>query len=194
MKITHFKINALALCAKIMRQSTPDYQTYLVSTFTLGDMGTMSMDLRRKDRAISNQDAFNILLAGEYGILSTASSDGQPYGVPVSFCIIEEAIYFHCALEGHKLNNISSNSKVSFCIVGNTQVLPEKFGTKYESTIVFGIATETFDLEKQNALIGLVEKYSASYYEEGMKYIEALTTKARVFKISISSITGKSRI
>jgi uncharacterized protein len=87
----------------------------------------------------------------------------------------------------------SSNSKISFCVVGNTQVLPEKFGTKYESTIVFGVATEAFDLEKQNALIGLIEKYSASYYEEGMKYIEALTAKARVFKISISSITGKSR-
>jgi hypothetical protein len=156
-------------------------------------METMSMNLRRKDRAISNQDAFKILLVGEYGILSTVSSDGQPYGVPVSYCVLEETIYFHSALEGHKLSNITSNNKVSFCVVGKTQVLPEKFGTKYESTIVSGVATEIFDLEKKNALIGLIEKYSASYYEEGMKYIGALTAKTRVFKISIRSLTGKSR-
>jgi len=153
----------------------------------------MAMDLRRKDRAISNQDARNILLAGEYGVLSTVSSDGQPYGVPVSYCVIGEAIYFHCAVEGHKLNNISSNSKVSFCVVGNTQVLPEKFGTRYESTIVSGVAEEAFDEAKHDALVALIEKYSSSYYEEGMKYIAALTAKTRVFKISIGSISGKSR-
>jgi nitroimidazol reductase NimA-like FMN-containing flavoprotein (pyridoxamine 5'-phosphate oxidase superfamily) len=156
-------------------------------------METMPMNPRRKDRAISNQDALDLLLAGEYGVLSTVSPDGQPYGVPVSFCVIEEAIYFHCALEGRKLDHIASNNSVSFCVVGKTEVLPEKFGTKYESAIVSGVATEVFDPEKQGALTGLIGKYSAAHQEEGMKYIETSAARTRVFKISIRSITGKAR-
>ena len=153
----------------------------------------MSVNLRRKDRAISRQEALDILSSGEYGILSTASPDGQPYGVPVSFCVIGDSIYFHCALEGHMLTNILSNSRVSFCVVGRTQVQPEKFGTKYESSIVFGIATEAFDLEKHDALVGLIKKYSSAYCDEGLKYIEKSTSKTRVYKISINSISGKSK-
>ncbi len=152
----------------------------------------MSVNLRRKDRAIPKQEALDILYSGEYGILSTVSPDGQPYGVPVSFCVIGDSIYFHCAIEGHMLTNISSNSKVSFCVVGKTQVQPERFGTKYESSIIFGIATEVFDLEKHDGLFGLIKKYSSAYYDEGLKYIEKFTSKTRVYKISINSVSGKS--
>ena len=74
--------------------------------------------MRRKDRALSRQEALDILNKGEYGILSTVSADGQPYGTPINFCLINDCIYFHCAKEGHKLDNISANSKVCFCVVG----------------------------------------------------------------------------
>ncbi len=53
---------------------------------------------------------------------------------------VGDVIYFHCAPEGHKLENLSGNNKVSFCVVGKTQVLPDKFATNYESVIVFGTA------------------------------------------------------
>ena len=141
--------------------------------------------MRRQDRAISEQEALDILLTGEYGILSTVSPDGQPYGVPVNFCVIENAIYFHGALEGHKISNISANDKVSFFVVGQTQILPRKFGTKYESTIVTGTSTEVFEQEKHKALVGLIEKYSAEFHTAGMRYITALTEKTRVFKIQM---------
>ena len=53
--------------------------------------------LRRKDRAIPEAQAKALLSMAEYGILSTVSVDGQPYGVPLNFCIGENSIYFHCA-------------------------------------------------------------------------------------------------
>lgn len=36
----------------------------------------------RKDRIMSLQDALEILKNGEYGVLSTASKVGVPYGIP----------------------------------------------------------------------------------------------------------------
>jgi nitroimidazol reductase NimA-like FMN-containing flavoprotein (pyridoxamine 5'-phosphate oxidase superfamily) len=77
--------------------------------------------------------------------------------------------------------------------VGKTEVLPDKFSIKYESSIVFGRATELFETEKSIALLGFLKKYSPDFIAEGMKYIDASFDKVRVYKISIDSISGKSR-
>ena len=149
--------------------------------------------MRRKDRLITHAETFSILEKGEYGILSTVSSDNEPYGVPVNYCLIDQGIYFHCALEGRKIDNIHYHPKVSFCVVGKTEVLPDKFGTKYESCIVQGSVSESFGAEKQSALEGLIHKYSENFVPEGLKYIEKLRDKTKVFRISIDSISGKAR-
>jgi len=149
--------------------------------------------MRRADRAIPDNEAQQILQAGEYGILSTVSVDGQPYGVPVSYAYTGEAIYFHCAVEGHKLDNLSDNNKVSFCVVGKTQVLPDKFATNYESVIVFGTAHEVVDEEKHAGLVEILKKYSPDFLEKGERYINGDGPKARVYKIVIESMTGKAR-
>ncbi len=153
----------------------------------------MERQMRRSDRALPADETRKILLSGEYGVLSTVSSDGQPYGVPVSYCYTGEAIYFHCAPEGHKLDNLKSNSKVSFCVVGRTQVLPDKFATNYESAIVFGTALEVTGEEKHSGLVELLKKYSPEYLEKGLRYIEGDAEKARVYKIRVESFTGKAR-
>jgi nitroimidazol reductase NimA-like FMN-containing flavoprotein (pyridoxamine 5'-phosphate oxidase superfamily) len=105
----------------------------------------MHHELRRKERVLTEPEAMAILERGEYGILSTCDPDGQPYGIPLSYCLENDAIYFHCAVEGHKLNNIAADNRVSFCVVGRTEVLPGQFATKYESVVIFGRATEAFD-------------------------------------------------
>jgi len=149
--------------------------------------------LRRKDRAIPQEEAIAILNKAEYGVLSTISDNGEPYGVPLSFCIIDGCIYFHCAVEGQKIDNITQNKSVSFCVVGNTKILPDEFTTNYESAIVSGKVEEVVDINKQIALEGLLHKYSPRFFDNGIEYIESLREKSRVFKISIDRLTGKAR-
>jgi nitroimidazol reductase NimA-like FMN-containing flavoprotein (pyridoxamine 5'-phosphate oxidase superfamily) len=153
----------------------------------------MHHEMRRKDRETTEAEARELLERGEYGVLATVSADGAPYAVPLSYCVIDNGIYFHCALEGHKLENIAADSRASFCVVGVTEVLPEKFSTRYESVIVAGRVTEAFDAEKQRGLEGLVEKYSAAFREDGARYIAADSPKTRVFRIGIDSMCGKAR-
>jgi nitroimidazol reductase NimA-like FMN-containing flavoprotein (pyridoxamine 5'-phosphate oxidase superfamily) len=150
-------------------------------------------ELRRKDRAITEEEAIALLNKAEYGVLSTVSENGEPYGVPLNFWVIDHCIYFHCAVEGQKIDNIQQNKSVSFCAVGNTQILPDKFATKYESVIVSGKAEEVIDMNKQLALEGLLHKYSPEFIDKGIKYIEDLNEKTRVFKITIHKLTGKAR-
>ena len=150
-------------------------------------------ELRRKDRAISEEEAVALLNQAEYGVLSTVSKDGKPYGVPLNFCFMDFCIYFHCAVEGHKIDNIQQNRYVSFCVVDNTEILPDKFGTKYASVIVFGEIEEVFDIDKQMALEGLLHKYSSEFMEQGKEYIGRFRDRTRLFRINIGRLTGKAR-
>jgi nitroimidazol reductase NimA-like FMN-containing flavoprotein (pyridoxamine 5'-phosphate oxidase superfamily) len=149
--------------------------------------------MRRKEREISQQEAMAVLQKAEYGVLSIASLDGEPYGVPLNYCVLNNAIYFHCANEGKKLDVLSSNNSVSFCSIGVTKVLSDKFGMQYESAIISGKAEEVTGSEKQFALEGIIKKYSSAFFSKGLEQIKTNIAKTRVYKIVIQSITGKAR-
>ncbi len=149
--------------------------------------------IRRSDREISIKESKTLLDSAEYGILSTVDIDGQPYGIPLSFVYKNECIYFHCAVSGQKLDNMKFNAKVSFCVIGNTKVLPDKFATEYESTVIFGVASKVSGTERHDALLWLLEKYCPDYIEEGKLYIDKQDNATMVYKIEISHISGKAR-
>lgn len=153
----------------------------------------MFRELRRKDRETSGDEAIRLLSEGEFGVLGTSDSDGYPYTTPLSYVYKDNKLYFHGAPEGHKLDNIKSNNKVSFCVVGNTKVLPEKFSTVYESVIVFGKAEVIQGPEKLAALEALIGKYSSSFTKEGLEYINRAAEKTCVVRIDIERMTSKAR-
>lgn len=149
--------------------------------------------LRRADRALSAAEAEQLLLQGEYGVLSTGDPQGQPYAIPLSYAYRDGAIYFHCALSGHKLDNLAANPRVCFCVVGRTELLPAEFATRYESVLAFGAASEITGEERLAALRWLLEKYSPAFLAEGASYIEQHEASTRVIKIRIDQLSGKAR-
>lgn len=153
----------------------------------------MDKEMRRKDRILKHASALSLLDTGEYGVLSTVGENDQPYGIPVNYTVIGHTIFIHSAPEGHKLDNVKTNNKVSFCVVGKTELLPEKFAIKYKSVVVFGRASIVDDKNKKNALISLVAKYSPEHMDAGGRYIDNLIDKTVVVQVSIDQITGKSR-
>jgi nitroimidazol reductase NimA-like FMN-containing flavoprotein (pyridoxamine 5'-phosphate oxidase superfamily) len=153
----------------------------------------MHHEMRRSDRQLNIEDVKQILESGEYGILSTVGENGYPYGVPVSYVAFDSKIFFHCATGvGMKLENIALNEKVSFTVVGKTEVLAEKFSTKYESIIAFGTAKLSADL-KLKALEEILRKYSSEFMEKGLQYVQTDHHKTDIYEITIEEITGKAR-
>lgn len=149
--------------------------------------------MRRADRKITDEETRALLEKGEYGVLSTCSTAAIPYGIPLSYCVLDDSLYFHCALEGRKLDNILENPRASFCVVEGVELLPEKFSTRYESVVVSGTVSEAFDAKKQQALEAIIRKYSSAYLVEGHDYIRKMSRKTRVFGIRIETISGKAR-
>lgn len=154
----------------------------------------MVQEMRKKDRQLSDEAAYALLKEGEYGVLSTVDEDGQPYGVPVSYALEGNRIYFHCARGvGHKCANLAANPKASFTVVGGTEVLPGQFSTVYESAIAFGTVAPAED--KLRGLLALVDKYSPAFRRAGEAYAgrSLATGEVEVYAFTIQRLTGKAR-
>ncbi len=156
----------------------------------------MFRQMRRKDKLMPLEESVKILKEGEYGILATVGEDGYPYAVPLNYVYRDNHIYFHCAVEGHKLDNIRFNPKVSFCVVGEAKVDPEELTTDYKSVIVFGKACEVEGEEKKQALYSLAGKYSDNTRVKGGSfdyYVNKYWDRTRIVRIYIENISGKGK-
>jgi len=153
----------------------------------------MFREIRLKDRVVTDDKAIEIITKGSYGVLSTMGADGYPYGVPLNYTYFDNCICFHCAREGHKLDNIDFNNKVSFCVVTKSDVLSNEFDTDYESAIAFGKATVvTDDSEKKDILLSVLNKYSADYLKAGHNYMKKYWDETKVIKMNIEHLSGKA--
>ena len=149
--------------------------------------------MRKENRQLPEEETMEVLLKCEYGILSTMGDD-YPYAVPMSYVVANNKIYIHGTCEsGQKTKNIHNNPKVCFTVVGNTEILPSQFATKYESVVVLGTASLCEGADKEMALEKFLDKYSSEYKQAGMKYIKAAINKVSVYEISIDMITGKAK-
>ena len=150
--------------------------------------------MRRIERQMNDNEVLELLNKGEYGILSTCGEDNQPYGIPLSYVLIDKNIYIHCAGVGTKLDNISVNDKVCFTVVGKTKVLQDQFSTEYESAIAFGRAIKLVEEEKYEPLMEFIRKYSPEFLEEGQLYIDRAKKNTTLIKIQVYSFSGKHRV
>lgn len=149
--------------------------------------------VRRQKRLLEEEDARELLKTGEYGILSMIATDGGGYGIPISYAWDgNEHIYFHCAPKGQKLEYLKANDKVSFCVVGKTQVLAAQFTTIYESVLVFGTIKQDISAEERmHALLLLLDKYSTEEKVMGIQYAEKMFPHTHILRLDIELVSGK---
>lgn len=155
----------------------------------------MFREMRRNRQALSHEECETILNRATSGVLAVSGDDGYPYAVPLSFVYADSKIYFHCALTGHKLDAIAGNDKVSFCVIDQDQVVPEKYTTFFRSVIAFGRAKILTDAqEKRAALELLAARYSPDQPEGRQQEVDALFKNVCMVEISIEHMTGKEAI
>lgn len=149
--------------------------------------------MRRIRQALSAQETREILERNTNGVLSLATKDGIPYGVPISYVYDGNDIYFHCARQGLKMDLIRENPLASFCVIDQDEIVPEKFTTFFKSAMVMGVIHELEDPEEiRSALTLLAKKYSPSIPEEKMAVeIEGGLKRTAVLKLIPDAMSGK---
>ena len=153
----------------------------------------MYKEMRRKEKAISKNEIEEVMSNAEYGILSTISEDGTPYGTPLNFAYTDDVIYFHSATEGHKIDNIRHGSSACFNVVDSVMLMPADFNTQYRSVTVFGrISIVDNDEEKRKGISAIADKLSPDFHKEGLEYIQRAFNDMHVLKLEVEHITGKA--
>jgi len=155
----------------------------------------MFRKMRRKKQLLSEAETIAILQGCTSGVLAVSGDDEYPYAVPLSYAYEDRKLYFHFAKAGYKLDGLTRNPKVSFCVIAADEVQPKAITTHYRSAIVFGRARIlTDDAEKRHALECLLEKYASGYPAEGQAEIAREWKKVLAAEVRIEHMTGKAAI
>lgn len=154
----------------------------------------MKHTMRRFRQQLPVEEVVKILHAGSSGILSLVDTDGEPYGVPMSYSYDgRRSIYFHSALSGHKMRCLENDSRCSFCVVAQDMVVPEEFTTYFRSVIVKG---RIHILKERSAmlegLLSLCRKYSPGV--DATAELAKGVNHVTVLRLDIETMTRKQAI
>ena len=110
--------------------------------------------MRRKDREVSAEQAWEIVERCSYGVLAMTKPDGTPYAVPVNFAREGNYLYIHCAQIGEKTDCLNHQPQVCVtCVEGGAWVDQPALTTRYASAVMLGKAEElTDEADKVKAL------------------------------------------
>ena len=151
-------------------------------------------EMRRIDRKRTQAFAIKVIEDCNFAVLATVNDDGSPYCIPISPVLSCMNIYFHCALEGQKIDNIKRDNRVCISCVGKALLVPENFTVHYQSAVAYGKASMVEDVrEKIYALELICKKYAAENMENVNNAIEKSLLRTGVCKIELESITGKAK-
>ena len=151
-------------------------------------------EMRRKDRALTDEAAWEIVESSDFGTLSMLTEDNTPYCVPLNFVRKGDCLYFHCAKEGWKTELLRNNSAVCVSFVSKAAIDAAALTTKFASATLFGTAEEvTEDSERSEVLTLIARRFAPDHKAAAEKELKYLPVTA-LWRIKVTHITGKSNI
>lgn len=158
---------------------------------------TKNRELRRKERALNEEEAFEVIAASDYAVISTADAEGVPYGVAISPVFFEGAFYFHTtdAPDSRRNENMLTNPEVSLFFVSKAITLPEMYSVDFASVVVTGRASLVKDPAlRVRAMMALVKRYApANSDERNATQMGERFSGAQIWKVEIDHLQGKAR-
>lgn len=151
--------------------------------------------MRRKRQQLTQEESIAILQKATAGTLALLGDDDYPYAVPISYVYNEGKLYFHSALNGHKVDAIRKYDKASFCVIEQDDVQPEKYTTFFRSVIAFGrIHIIEDEKEKLEIVRMLGNRYNPNQDDALQKEIESGLSRLLAIRLDIEHLTGKEAI
>lgn len=148
--------------------------------------------MRRKDRERDREFGLAVIDECEYG--TVAIQGEEPYCLPLSLVRMGDDLYFHCALEGKKLDLLRRNSAVWVSFVGQNTAAVDDFTTYFRSAMVKGTACEvTEEQEKIAALRALCEKLTPGHMPAFDGEVARSFAVTGIWKIHMEEITAKEK-
>ena len=152
----------------------------------------MFRPMRRYKNQITEEECKAILKTEWRGVLSVHGEDGYPYALPIDFMYDETSgkILFHCAKEGHKIDALKKDNRVSFCVYdkGNSE---GDWSLHFKSVIVFG---KIRFIDDEDETYCSAEKFGAKFFpthEELDTELNSAVRRVQMLELTPDCITGK---
>lgn len=156
--------------------------------------------MRKKSREMSSEWALEVMRKAPFITVSFTRPDGTAYGVPLSLaCTDAQTWYFHCALEGDKLEAIAAHPEVCLSAVARCMPtvgpLDQSFTLQFKSAIAFGIAeVVTDEAEKIEAMRAICVRFLPEHMAAFDAAIERSLARTAVVRIKLTAPpTGKRK-
>jgi len=148
--------------------------------------------MRKREKEITEKKSLEEIIKKAEICRLAMCNEGLPYIVPLCFGYEDDALYFHCAHEGKKIDILRRNPEVCFEIEIDQEIIGAedacRWTMKYRSVIGFG--TVEFiedDKQKRRALNIIMRQYSDGSFSFPDKNF-GLT---EIIRVDIRNMTGK---
>lgn len=153
----------------------------------------MFREIRRIKQQVSDEICRKILREEWRGVLAVHGENGYPYALPIDFYYDEEKdkIYFHCAKEGHKLDAIRADERVSFCVYDKGFRKEGDWALNITSVIIFGRIRIITDPEETRLT---ARKFGAKFFptaDELEHELERSLNRVQMLELAPEHMTGK---
>ena len=151
----------------------------------------MFRKMRRFKQELSAEKCAEILRTEPRGVLAVIGDGGYPYTVPLDFVYDDEKLFFHSAVEGHKVDAVFRNPKASFCVLSQRELSDDGWSYYFDSVVVFGrVSVVSDEVERLDKLRKLGLKYYPSA-DEGEEEIRRDMKRALLLRFDIEHMSGK---
>ena len=151
----------------------------------------MFREMRRFKQQLSDEECEAILRGQKRGVLAVLGDEGYPYAVPLNYVWDHGCLYFHSALQGHKLDAIRSCEKGSLNVLSDGTLSDDGWSYCFDSVTVFGILrVVTDEAERIEKLRLLGNKYFPTA-EMTESDIAKNARRCAVIELKIEHMTGK---
>ena len=153
----------------------------------------MYREMRRLKQQISAKECIRVLKEQKRGVLSMIGDGGYPYGIPLDHWYSEEdnALYFHCAKTGHKIDAVTACDKVSYCVTDQGYRREGEWALNISSVIVFGRISIIDDENMKMQICKNIAKKFTDDEDYIQKEIKSSFPSVCCLKLKIEHMTGK---
>lgn len=151
----------------------------------------MFRELTRKKQQLTDEECKEILDRELRGVLAVNGDGGYPYALPINFYFDREnnRIFFHSGKKGHKIDALTKDGRVSFCVYDKGCREDGHWSLNIKSVIIFG-KIHTVD-DWTDELMVVFSKRFTDDCEYIQSEIEKYKRNTAVLCLEIENMTGK---
>lgn len=148
--------------------------------------------MRKKEKEIKDEKTIREILSNSLICRLGIFDDDYPYIVPLNFGYHNNALYFHCAGEGKKIDLLRKNNNVCFEIEQSSEIIKDpvscNWTMKYCSVIGYGTIDIISDHESKKQGLDIIMRHHGC---NDNAYKQKVVEEMLILKLNITSVQAK---